>query len=102
MKPIAAVLLPEARMPFTDSAAAANPPAMPAHMPHGASGRELSFGRSSLMLATLTPALSRGERESYFRLPPLDFRLKKENAPGTRVRGALCVRHAGLAPVELF
>jgi len=43
MKPIAAVELPDLRMPITETTAVAIPPAMPVHNAHGASGRELSF-----------------------------------------------------------
>ena len=43
MKPIAAVELPDLRMPITETTVAASPPASPVHSAHGASGRELNF-----------------------------------------------------------
>jgi hypothetical protein len=45
-KPIAAVELPDSKMPLTDRTAAATPPAIPDHSAHGASGRALNLTRS--------------------------------------------------------
>ncbi|MNC96753.1 hypothetical protein D3C83_142100 [compost metagenome] len=48
MKPIAAVELPEPRMAFAESPVAAIPAAMPDQSAHGASGRALNLGDSSV------------------------------------------------------
>src|SRR5690242_12158582 len=47
-RPIAAVELPDSKMPFTESAPAAMPPAMPDQNAQGASGRALRLTRSSI------------------------------------------------------